>query len=141
MRKVKKVTKRYTRDNFTVIMTYDKNKKLIKPVVGEVYDIFDDGKIRRSRHYQVQIVSITTPRKLRKYDPETVDAILADAKSSFWLYRPKVKTIAIGITEDGESRYFIPTKQNGWFSTGFWAGELDDDGSLREIMEKQEENK
>lgn len=116
------------------------------PEVGKTYDCFDDGKLSKSRHYQVEIEELI-PFNEAKGDVQ--DWQRSEANQCHWLYAKesdyivKAKPVGEGgdlaFSENKEEHYFVRTKDGGWFSLGFWAGRLDIDGTLMEAMQQRYE--
>jgi hypothetical protein len=121
---------------YSQIEFYDKfsKYKLKKlPIVGYIYNCFDDGKIKRSRLYTVKVVEII-PFNL--IDKETLKVWESQVEQCDWLYSKKTDYfIKTDEGEDGEA-VFVRTKCGGWFSLGDFmnSGRLDVDGQLTEIL-------
>lgn len=120
------------KDRITVMSLVPLDKKGI-PEVGKTYNCFDDGKIRESRLYTVDIVAVIPNWRI---DFKTKRLWKRSVKECYWLFAKKtdyfVKT-ANG--EDGDA-VFVRTVDGGWFSIGGFmnSGRLDIDGKLTEIM-------
>ena len=103
------------------------------PEIGKIYNCFDDGKIRESRMYTVEISEIIP---FDKIDKETLEKWKEQVNQCQWLYEKEtdyfIKTIN---GEDGDA-VFVRTKNIGWFSIGTFmnSGRLDIDGSLTESL-------
>lgn len=102
----------------------------IKP--GEIYNFFDDGKIKPSRR-QLVIISEVIP-----YDQVT-PGILKEWKKEKWvhpnLYSETTDYFIVGRLGDvNEYNVFVRDCHNNWFSIGYWGGALDHDGKLFEQM-------
>ena len=110
------------------------NKKLDLPEIGKVYNCFDDGKIRHSRLYTVEIAEIIP---FAKIDEVTKNEWLSQVEKCYWLFSKEtdyfIKTIN---GEDGDA-VFVRTKNTGWFSIGDFmnSGRLDVDGSLTNSLQ------
>jgi len=130
------------------------HKKHIQPVpeVGKKYYCFDDGKIRFSRLYIVEIKEVLGQMQFKKKYPEQFKQWLEISKSHYWLYsRSSDKFIVANCNESEEHSLgvFVRTKQGGWFGIGnlFNCGELDIDRSnynwlinhLNELLYSEEE--
>lgn len=106
------------------------------PEVGKEYHIFDDGKIRPSRHY---IAKITEVIPFEKADQEIVCAWRSEVESAYWLYATETDYFIKADSDfDENPLYFARTKDSGWFSINYpnwWmSARLDVDGSLYKIM-------
>lgn len=95
--------------------------------VNKTYNCFDDGKIRESRMYQVEVFDIIPFDKINK---DILYQWEIEKKDCDWLYAEKTDFF-IKTWNGEELEYFVRTKDNGWFSLGFInSGRLDVDGSL-----------
>lgn len=107
------------------------------PEVGKEYHIFDDGKIRPSRHYIAKILEVI-PFGDRK-DKELQDAWQENVKEAYWLFAPETDYFIKATSDfDKDPLYFVRTVDGGWFSIDYpntWMGaRLDLDGSLYKSM-------
>lgn len=95
--------------------------------INKTYNCFDDGKIRESRMYQVEVFDIIP---FDKINDEILEQWETEKKDCHWLYA--AKTDFFIKTWNGEYlEYFARTKDGGWFSMGYMnSGRLDVDGSL-----------
>ena len=107
------------------------------PEVGKEYHIFDDGKIRPSRHYIAKILEVIPFEDCK--DEDLIAAWKANVASSYWLFAPETDYfVKVESDFDEDYLYFVRTKDSGWFSlniTSWWQGaRLDIDGKLYETM-------
>ena len=113
---------------------YDrKRREQPVPEVGKKYHCFDDGKIRFSRHYIVEISEILGYYAFRKKYPELFRQYVSQAKSCYWLYSKTTDFFVVcEHGEDNKTEVFVRTKNGGWFSIGGFmnSGELDVTGKL-----------
>ena len=110
------------------------------PEVGKEYHIFDDGKIRPSRHYIAKILEVIPFEDCK--DEDLIAAWKDNVESSYWLFTPETDYFVKAESDFDENYlYFVRTKDGGWFSmdiTSWWQGaRLDTDGSLYKIMVEQ----
>lgn len=111
--------------------------KIRVPKVGEKFHFFDDGKSSPSRHY---IVTITDVKKFDDLSETLQNEIKEEQKECYWLYAKETDYVLRGILNDSdiEPLNFIRTTDGGWFSIGFWGGELDIDGfRFKEIIDDE----
>ncbi len=111
------------------------------PEVGKEYHIFDDGKIKPSRHYIAKVVEIISPEDAK--DITDLLEIWKQEKSECnWLFAELTDYFVRAKSDsyDLNSLYFVRTVDGGWFSLDFpniWMGaRLDIDGSLYEKMKE-----
>lgn len=101
------------------------------PIIGQIYNYFDDGKIRESRKMEVEITDIIP---FNDIDSETKKEWLIEVDECDWLYNPETDYFIKGIlhtTDIGRERViFVRDVNNGWFSLGWWGGSLDVDGEI-----------
>ena len=101
------------------------------PEIGKTYNCFDDGKISKSRMYQVTITEIIP---FEKADNELLQLWKEEGLPSYWLFEKTDYFIKFTSNEfkDEPNGVFARTKNGGWFGLGnFWnSGRLDIDGSL-----------
>lgn len=101
------------------------------PVVGQIYNYFDDGKINHTRRYEVFITEIIP---FSEIDSETLEFWNEEVVECDWLYAKEtdyfVKADLRLSNNNIESIIFVKSINNGWFSLGYWGGRLDVDGSL-----------
>lgn len=111
------------------------NTYTVKPIpeIGKTYNCFDDGKIRRSRLYTVDVVDVVP---FDKIDNETLDEWRDCVEGCSWLFAKETDYfIKTDNGEDG-STAFVRTLDGGWFSIGGFmnSGRLDVDGELTAIL-------
>jgi hypothetical protein len=107
------------------------------PEVGKEYHIFDDGKIRMSRHYTAEIVEIIPFEDCS--DMELKEAWCKNVAECYWLFKSRTDYFIRAMSNfDSEPLYFVRTTDGGWFSIDYpntWMGaRLDIDGSLYNKM-------
>ena len=106
------------------------------PEVGKEYHIFDDGKIRLSRHDIVRIIDVI-PFEDEDLGTDLLDKWSAEKEECDWLYAQETDYfVRAKCGKDTDHMYFVRTVDSGWFSLGFWASRLDTDGSLYEKMKE-----
>jgi hypothetical protein len=109
------------------------------PELGKIYQCFDDGKIKRSRQYSVEITgiskfnTITDKNYLREWKNEVKSCPSLYNKSTDYFVNGYSKELDVEIT-------FVRCVNDGWFSFGLESGRLDIDGELLEILEWYEKN-
>lgn len=109
------------------------------PEVGKDYHIFDDGKIRLSRHYIASITNIIPFEECA--DEELQNAWKVNVKEAYWLFASETDYFIKAVSDfNKEPLYFVRTVDGGWFSIDYpsiWMGaRLDIDGSLYEKMKE-----
>lgn len=100
------------------------------PIIGQTYDYFDDGKIKKSRRLKVTITKIAPYDEV---DGDILDAWKNEVIECDWLYAPKTDYFIFGDLDIGNYNRevcFVRTVDDDWFSMGWWGGSLDVDGSL-----------
>lgn len=103
------------------------------PEVSKEYHIFDDGKIRPSRHYKAKIVEIIPFIECK--DNALMSYWVEEVTECYWLYANETDYFIKAITTHSEApQYFVRTKDGGWFSLGYWGSRLDIDSSLYQQM-------
>ena len=107
------------------------------PEVGKEYHIFDDGKVRPSRHFIAKILEVIPFEDCK--DEDLIAAWKGNVESSYWLFTPETDYFVKAESDfDEDYLYFVRTKDGGWFSmdiTSWWQGaRLDIDGSLHKTM-------
>ena len=105
--------------------------------IGEIYDYFDDGKIRPTRRYKVKITDIVP---FEEIDEKTMNEWEVEKNQAEWIYKKESDFFIYGdlyIEPEIKKIVFVRGLKNTWFSLGFWGGFLDYDGSLLEQMEKR----
>lgn len=89
-------------------------------VTGHTYYAYDDGK--QGCEFKVKI---TDMQFLTEMDSVVQDVIKTEVANQNFLYAPNPVLVIIGENiEDGETHYFIPTKDKEWFSIGYYASLL-----------------
>jgi len=105
------------------------------PVIGKTYHYFDDGKIRENRKLNVKITDIIP---FDKIDDETLTLWYEEIIQCDWLYSEETDLFIKGELELSQGKkeliVFVRTKDNSWFSLGWWGGRLDVDGSLNNYL-------
>ena len=105
------------------------------PKIGETYNCFDDGKISKSRMYQVTIDEIIP---FEKADDEMLELWKEEGVYRTWMFNEADYFIKFTSNEfkDEPNGVFARTKDGGWFGLGnFWnTGRLDIDGSLTQSL-------
>lgn len=122
------------------IINAESYKKQPLPEIGKEYHIFDDGKIKKSRHYICKIVDII-PFKDCKDEKliKTWESIIEEDKQVLGFFAEETDYFIKGASSfDKNPLYFVRTSRGGWFSIDYpdwWMGaELDIDGSLYKIL-------
>ena len=110
------------------------------PILNKTYYFFDDGKIRPSRRSMV-VIKENIP--FNEIDQETLAKWEKEVNQCDWLYRETtdyfVKAEASEEVNENvidETLIFVRSKNDGWFSLGFWGGRLDIDGTLNAFCEE-----
>ena len=105
------------------------------PEIGKTYNCFDDGKIRKSRMYQVVITKIIPFEKASK---KILKIWQEEGLNCDWLFDKTDYFIKFTSTEskDEPNGIFARTKNGGWFGLGnYWnSGRLDIHGTLTESL-------
>ena len=102
------------------------------PEVNKTYKYFDDGKIRLSRMDNARIKEVIP---FNEIDDETLKEWKKEVIQCDWLYSPKTDFFIKAFLERSEDNViFVRTKDQCWFSLGWWAGVLDIDGTLEKSM-------
>lgn len=95
--------------------------------IGKSYNVFDDGKITKSRLYQVKVTEIVP---FNEIDSDTLEQWKQEVKHCHWLYANNTDFF-IKTWNGADTETFVRTLDDGWFSMGFMcSGRLDFDGSL-----------
>jgi hypothetical protein len=105
------------------------------PNIGEIYNCFDDGKIRESRLYTVKVTNIIPAEKINN---NICYMWNEEVKQCDWLYSPETDFFVITENQDGEEEIFVRTIDNEWFSIGSFlgCGIMDIDGELTKRIMK-----
>ena len=116
----------------TVIYSRKKNLQPI-PNVGQVYHCFDDGKVRFSRLYLVEVIETLGQMEFKRKYPE---------EFKNWLETSKFVVANCHESNEHPLGIFVRTKQGGWFGIGNWfnSGLLDVTGELYEDLVKSIDN-
>lgn len=113
-------------------------KKHLEPIpeVGKQYHCFDDGKIRFSRHFIIQVDEVLGFIQFRKKYPELFKTYTERAKQSYWLFTSSDKFVITFKGENNELGVYVRTKQGDWFGIGPWynSATLDVTGKLWENL-------
>ena len=114
-------------------------KKHLQPIpqVGERYHCFDDGKVRISRHFIIQVDEVLGHMAFKKKYPEQFELFMRRTKQSYWLFSRHTDFFVI--THHGENNelgVYVRTKQGGWFGIGpYWnSATLDVTGQLWQYL-------
>lgn len=116
----------------TVLYSKKKNMEPI-PEVGKKYHCFDDGKIRFSRHFIVEVTEVLNHMAFRRKYPEQFKNYLRETKECYWLFSTHTdKFVVCENGEGGRLGVYTRTKQGGWFGIGGWfnSGRLDVTGKM-----------
>jgi hypothetical protein len=115
-----------------IILNKQEYKRQSVPEVGKEYHIFDDGKIRPSRHSITKVAEVIPFEEFK--DEEILEAWHEEVEDCYWLFAPETDYVIRTTFEKDEDSYFVRTKSGGWFSLGFFGAQLDIDGSLYNKM-------
>ena len=126
--------------NTITILNLNEYKKQPIPEVGKVYHIFDDGKIKPSRHYIAKILELVPFEECQ--DAELINAWKHEVEECYWLYATETDYFVKAESDFDElPLYFARTEDGGWFSLdypGWWrSARLDADGSLYQWLIEQ----
>lgn len=104
------------------MVVYDRKKHLQPiPKVRERYHCFDDGKVRPSRHFIIQVDEVLGHMQFKKKYPELFKQYRKCVKYSYWLYSTHSdKFIITHYGENNEPGVYVRTKQGDWFGAGNW---------------------
>lgn len=110
------------------------------PEVGKEYHIFDDGKIKPSRHYIAKIQKLLYPDEAYEITG-LYNAWEEQVKECDWLFAAQTDYFVMAESSyDKNPLYFVRTKNGGWFSLDYpdvWMGaRLDIDGSMYKQMKE-----
>lgn len=113
--------------------TYIDNGKEHTIKVGDVYNSYDDGKVRVSRQHVVRIVNIIP---LKSAFPRTKEIVRKEIKDIDWLFdKVKHEVILTARDENNNKCMFLRTQDGGWFTMGLMsAGRLDVTDELTESL-------
>ena len=104
----------------TVLYSRKKHMKQV-PEVGKKYHCFDDGKIRFSRHFIIQVDEVLGYQAFKKKYPKEFERYVEEVKRCYWLYSTHSdKFIITHKGENDELGVYVRTKQGGWFGAGTW---------------------
>ena len=105
------------------------------PVIGEVYDHFDDGKIRESRRCDVVITAVVPFAEASQEDKDWWEQ---DAQDADFLYAPRTDYLVYGVCcGDNEQVIYVRTQDGGWFSIGWSGGRLLDKSVWEEMKQNE----
>ena len=116
------------------------------PEVGKEYHIFDDGKVRLSRHYIAEVQKLIYPDEAYKMT-DLYKAWEEQVRECYWLFAQNTDYFVEATSSyDANPLYFVRTVDGGWFSIDYpnpWMGaRLDIDGSLyNNMMESYKEGR
>lgn len=111
------------------------------PILGKTYNHYDDGIINEIHKYDSTITEIIP---FDEIDEDIFFLWEAELKESNNLYNTKTDyfikaNLKINDTVTIETIYvkiiYVRDQFDGWFSLGFWAGRLDIDGQLTELID------
>jgi len=113
------------------------------PEIGKIYKTFDDGKITKSRMYEIKIKDIIP---FKKANEKLIKQWKEEVKDHDWLYARETDYFCISETnEDNDVEVFVRMIDGRWFSfsNGFLTYSLlDIDGSLyTELIKFLNDNK
>ena len=103
------------------------------PEIGKTYNCFDDGKIRLSRLYTVDVVDVIP---FENIDEDTLNEWKEQVEECDWLFAKETDYfIKTANGEDGDAT-FVRTLNGEWFSIGQFmnSGSLDVDGELTAVL-------
>lgn len=96
------------------------------PKVGDKLYMFDDGKINPNRLYEVEITNIIASKNApQRYH----DLLEVESMECNWLYESTTDYFIVANHQHEKEMIFVKEKWGGYFSLGYWAGQLDVDGS------------
>lgn len=115
------------------------NKTQLSPLpeTEKTYNYFDDGKIRESRRSEVTVTHIIP---FNEIEEEILTEWKSEVKKCHWLYAKKTDYFIKGLLHSSNKDFadreivFVRTVDGGWFSLGWWGGELDVSGELFKLM-------
>ena len=102
------------------------------PKVNETYNSFDDGKIRTSRLYTVDVKEVIP---FNKIDKDTYKTWLDEVARYYWIYAKKTDYFIKTDNGEVDEEIFVRATDGGWFSIGrlLSGGRLDVSGKLTKI--------
>lgn len=103
-------------------------------ILNQIYNYFDDGKIRESRKMSVLITNIIP---FDEIDEITLQLWQEEIDECEWLYAKETDYFIKGTLQTRLANIdiiFVRTIDNTWFSLGWWGGILDVDGSLSDLL-------
>ena len=121
----------------TTIINSKDHKEQPVPEIGKEYHVFDDGKIKPSRHSIVKVMELIPFKECK--DTALMSVWTEDVEEYPWLYA-KETDYFVKVEYVNEPRlshfvkYFTRTTDGNWFSLGFFGSQLDIDGSLYNKM-------
>lgn len=127
---------RYPLSQRTVLYSHKKHLQPV-PEVGKKYHCFDDGKIRFSRHFIIQVNEVLGHQQFKKKYPNYFKVYREAVKNCYWLYSTHSdKFIITHKGENDELGVYVRTKQGGWFGIGdYWnSAKLDVTGEIWEEL-------
>lgn len=111
------------------------------PEVGKEYHIFDDGKVKPTRHWTARITELILFSDCT--DEKVIDAWKSDVEECPWLYSETTDYIVKAEAPEynrEDALYFVRTTDGGWFSLDYpnWfsSARLDIDSSLYNKMQE-----
>ena len=106
------------------------------PEADNEYHVFDDSKIKPSRHGIVRVTKVIPFAEFTQED--IMEEWRQEVMDCYWLYATEtdyfVEARYDDEPEDEEPSYFVRTTDGGWFSLGWFGARLDIDGSLYSKM-------
>lgn len=122
-------------DNGEYMASWGLKSAILKqvPEIGKTYNCFDDGKIRLSRLYTVDVIGVIP---FDKIDKKTLKEWKTQVKYCDWLFAKETDFfVKTKNGEDGNTT-FVRTLNGGWFSISEFmnSGRLDVDGELTAIL-------
>lgn len=121
------------------------HKKHLEPVpeIGKKYHCFDDGKIRFSRHFIIQVDEVLGHQEFKRKYLEKFKHYRDVVRSHYWLYSTHSDKFIITYKgENNELGVYTRTKQGDWFGIGpYWnSATLDVTGKLWDNLVKDIDN-
>lgn len=133
-RTLRKNDNKYPLPQRTVLYSHKKHLEPV-PQCGKRYHCFDDGKIRFSRHFTIQVDEVLNFMEFKRKYRDLFDIYTDEVRRHYWLYSTHSDKFVI--THNGENNelgLYVRTKQGGWFGIGpYWnSATLDATGKLWE---------